>query len=144
MFAALFLKYKVGFFAGIAIMAVVGSMWLRIAYLKADRATLTAEVAVLESNMLVARQTNSINVVAIGDLIAKLEDCVGTNRLLEESSRQALENYKRQVEIIREGVRKDLDEVRVALQNETCAMVAIPSDVERVLRNGAARANGDS
>ena len=130
--------------AGVGLLAFIGGMYVRIQYLEYDRDKLDVTVAAQMLDIELARQANTVNTVAIGELVSKLNKCRQENRILEQNSQQAVTDFQKTLKNIKKGVSDETQKVRQALQNETCAMVAVPSDVERVLRAGANSPSGDS
>lgn len=128
----------------IGVAALIGAMYLRIAYLGNDRDKIGMQMEAQRVDLAIAHQTNTVNTVAIHELVSKLRLCGEKNLILEKNSQQAITTYRKALEKIRGQARDETQRVQQALQNETCAMVTIPSDVERVLRTGAARARRDS
>ena len=126
------------------VVVVIGSMWLRIGHLKDDKAELRVELLDAQAMLQYAAEVNTSNKEAFDMVLDNLELCIATNKALEESSQQAAAKFAEDLKVIRGKVRDETLRVRKALQNETCAIVAVPDDVGRVLRNGAARASGDS
>lgn len=128
----------------LGVLALVGAMYMRISWLGSEIEELEGIVEAQKVDMVVARQTNQVNTIAIHELVAKLDRCESENKILEENSQQAVANFQETLKKIRGQVQDETQRVRQALQNQTCAMVAVPSDVERVLRAGAADQSGDS
>lgn len=128
----------------LGVLALVGAMYMRISWLGSEIEELEGIVEAQKVDMVVARQTNQVNTIAIHELVAKLDRCESENKILEENSQQAVANFQETLKKIRGQVQDETQRVRQALQNQTCAMVAVPSDVERVLRAGAAGQSGDS
>ena len=132
------------FYSGLAILALIGTMYLRISYLTHDRDNLIGHLAVATANLELCRQVNTQNIVNVGILADKLNTCIMRNVVAEDKAKQAAIDHIKSLQELNVLMDQEKKKMREALQNETCAMVAIPSDVERVLRDGAARANGIS
>ena len=128
-------------FGGIIALIVGG--WLRIQYLEYTRDLAVARLQVIELSLIRAEQINDVNVMAVKELASKLATCALDNKVLEENSQQALITLKEDLRDVQDRVARDSQIVQEALKDEECTNIAIPSDAERVLRNGAANANRD-
>ena len=122
---------------GVGILAIVGGMYARIQYLEYERDKLDVVVAGQLLDIQLARQANTVNTVAITELVGKLNECREKNRVLEQNSQQAVTSFRKKVEEIQQKVDRETLRVRQALQNETCAMVAVPGDVVEALESGS-------
>lgn len=136
-----FIGRSVVTYAIAGVIALILAMSLRITYLTSDRDDLEVELASTEVVLQLARATNVNNVINTKALANKLEMCYIDNMVLQMNSQQAVEDFNKSLDIIKEGVEEETLRVRQALQNETCAMVAIPSEAEDVLRASAATRN---
>ena len=109
---------------------------------KIDR--LNLEKAETKVELLQAREVNRLNKLSVKELQRLLEECAAIRKQEEDKARQAVAKLREERRNALEQTREDVDKAKKALSGEACADVAIPSDVERVLRKAAARANGDS
>lgn len=128
-------------FGGIIALIIGG--WLRIQYLESTRDLAVARFKVIELSLIQAEQINDVNVMAVKELASKLAECALNNKVLEENSQQALITLREDLREVQNRVARDSQVVQEALKDEECTNIAIPSDAERVLRNGAANANRD-
>ena len=130
---------KIYIYAGI--LAVLTLLGLRIAYLQKSR-----DIAVLELNMVQYQvdTINKSNTDTLNRLQKALSECARVNKQLQDKALRTVAIYQKDLDIIRKRTSKDAHKAQEALQDEICATITIPSDVERVLRNRAASINGDT
>jgi len=131
------MRFKGFLLVGAAVLAVILGMWGRISYLEGSREKVIVELEQSRSALIVAHSVNANNVANAGMLLAKLNSCVAINKLNKDNAVLAVEGYNKSLREIRDNVAKESQRVKEVLQNETCAMVNLPSDVESVLRNRA-------
>jgi len=98
---------------------------------------LNDKVESLQVTVALAGVINKDNVANVEDLAKRLTECEGKNALLERDSQQAVTKLREELNKTREKVRNATKTIE--LTPDACADIAIPSDVERVLREGAAR-----
>ena len=130
-------------YAAGAVITVIIGMWLRIQYLEADRDIAIGKLEVANISLVVAKQTNAGNTKNIKTLAEQLTSCRLLNTIYVKNSKQALADLNKDLQKSREEIALEAKKVQEALKNEDCANTVVPNDVERVLRNGAASANGD-
>jgi methyl-accepting chemotaxis protein len=98
---------------------------------------LNDKVEGLQVTVALAGVINKDNVENVEDLAKRLTECEGKNALLERDSQQAVTKLREELNKTREKVRNATKQVQHSV--DECADIAIPSDIERVLREGAAR-----
>ena len=125
-----------------ALFLVLAGGYSRINYLNSKVESLKADITLLSDTVAVYYNANQINYANVKDLSTKLEMCQLDNMVLEADGRVAAKEFNNTLTAIKGKVDDQMQQVRRMLQKETCASVYVPSDVNKLLHDGASRANG--